>query len=282
MNRIVVGVGDFTEDHPAIAWAIQFARRSRAGIDLVHVVDTSWGHVPEEPLERALLVAEEALRDTARRAESETPGVTVTSHARIGSPVNELVGASEGADLLVVSAHPRTRDSGASRRISRITALARCSVVVVPSEVIPRGEGVVVGVDGSVASDVAVQFAAELADAHNESLTVVLAWGEPEAWSITEPLLVEREPAQEDLLMIAESIAGLAERFPDLTVVSEVSASHPEHALFQLSRDARMLVVGSHGRRGLAHALLGSVSESMIAELPCAVAVIRAVAAPRE
>jgi len=276
MSKIVVGVSEFVRAHPSIQWAMTFAETNGLPVELVHVVDTSWGHAPEDYIETALLKAEEKTRDLAQLARDAHPRVEVESHVRLGSPVNELVTASEGAQLLVLGSHPETRDSGSSRRTVRIASLAPCSVVVAPSAVIPVGEGIVVGVDGSVESDLAVQFAARLADAHQESLTVVLAWAHPEAWAVTEPFLFETEPSEEDMLIVAESIAGLAGSYPDLEIVTEVSASRPETALRNVAHDARVLVVGSRGRHGLAKALLGSVSESLVADLPCAVAVIRA------
>jgi universal stress protein A len=37
-----------------------------------------------------------------------------------------------------------------------------------------------------------------------------------------------------------------------------------------------MIVMGSHGRQGLSHALLGSVAEKVVQHAPCAVLVIPA------
>ncbi|MGV8885309.1 MAG: universal stress protein [Microbacteriaceae bacterium] len=276
MQKIVIGVSDATREHPSVDWAMHHAKRHSAQVELVHVVDTSWGHAPEGFFEKTLLAAEENLRDQAQKARELCAGVTVESHVRIGSPTNELVAAAEGADLLVIGVHPKDRNSGASQRIARLTALATCSVVIAPSAMIPSGQGVVVGVDGSVESDLAVRFAAELADAFGDELTVVLAWGQPEPWAITEPVLLEDKPTESDGLIIAESIAGLADSYPDLVIRAEVSGSRPERVLSALATGARMLVVGSRGRGGLERALLGSVSESLVAELPCAVAVIRA------
>lgn len=274
--KVVVGVSAVVENHPAIDWAVDFTRNRGATLELVHVVDTTWGRAPEGDVRKALLLAEEELRDRARLIQENNPGVVVESHVRLGSPVNELVNAADGATCLVIGAHPAERFDGASRLVVRIARLSPCSVIVVPSDVIPTGSGVVVGVDGSAESDLAVEFAADMADRHRESLTVVLAWGRPEAWGLLEPDLVEADPSQEDLLILAESIAGLATRYPDLAVTSEVSASRPERALYAASVDARMLVVGSRGHYSLAKALLGSTGEALVADLPCSVAIIRA------
>jgi nucleotide-binding universal stress UspA family protein len=278
--KIVVGVSDLVvadvaESQSAINWAMEFGEPRGAIVELVHVVDTTWGHAPEGYLEEALLAAEEGLRDRANIARERAPGVAIESHVRFGSPVSELVRAAEMADFLVIGAHPEDRYDGASRRTVRLAGLASCSVIVVPSSIIPAGEGVVVGVDGSADSASAVQFAADLADRYGESLTVVLAWGHPESWAMMEPVLVEADPSEEDRLIIAESIAGLATRYPHLVIHTEVSGSRPERALYAAGIDARMLVVGSRGRHGLARAMLGSVSEELVSELPCAIAVVR-------
>ncbi len=271
--KIVVGVSAVAEKHPAIDWAMEFARNRAATVELVHVVDTSWGHAPEGYFAEALLTAEERLRDLARAAQEHSEGVVVESHARVGSVVNEIVDAASGADYLVIGAHPRGQRDGTGHSAVRIARLAPCSVIVAP-DVVSTGTGVIVGVDGSVESDRAVAFAAEFADRYGEPLTVVLAWGRPEAWALVEPVLLDAEPSDADRLVVAESTAGLPELYPDLVVQSIISGARSERALYAASIGARLLVVGSHGRRGIS-ALLGSTSEAMVADLPCAVAVIR-------
>lgn len=273
--KIVVGIDELDGEHPALRWATEYGARREADIELVHVVDTTARRATDEFLEGPLLSAEGKLRDVARAAQESTPLITVEAHVRVGSPVNELVTAADTADLLVIGAHPGERYDGASRRAVRIARLAPCSVVVAPSAVVPVGTGVVVGIDGSEQSQVALRFAAEFADRHGEKLTVLLAWGQPEPWTIAQPDLVVTEPAAEDGLIVAEAIAGLAGDYPDLVIQSEISAARPERGLYAASVDARLLVVGSHGRTMLARALLGSTSEELVADLPCAVAVIR-------
>ncbi|MBU1586552.1 MAG: universal stress protein [Actinobacteria bacterium] len=277
MEKIVVAVSGVAGSHPAIDWALAYAAHRDASVELVHVVDTTWGHAPVDYIETALLRAEEHLRDRADAARRTAPGTPVTSHVHFGSPVNELVASARGAALLVVGAHPEGRYSGAGAGAVRLARLAPCSVVIVPvADVVPAGHGVVVGTDGSEASLPAVEFAAQLADRYHEDLTAVYAWGHPEPWGLTEPVLVDTEPVEEDRMVVAESLAGISSRYPDLVVHVEISGSRPEVALPAAATGARMLVVGAHGRSALSRALLGSVSESVVAELPCTVAVIRA------
>ncbi|MCB9667270.1 MAG: universal stress protein [Myxococcales bacterium] len=56
-----------------------------------------------------------------------------------------------------------------------------------------------------------------------------------------------------------------------------VRLGKPAKAIVQLAADlqADMIVIGSHGRKGIAKALLGSVSESLIRIAPCQVLVVR-------
>lgn len=262
--RIVVGASLDTDDAAAVDWAIEIARGREATVDFVHVVDITWGHAPEVFIEEALMVAEEKLRDLARSVHERMPGLEVHSRARAGSPVNDLVAVAEGADYLVISAHPDEHGGGAGRRAVRIARLAPCSVIVAPPPPSGGAQGVIVGVDGSVESDFAVEFAAELADRLGEPLTVLMSAG---------PL--DGMATDEDRLIVAESIAGVAQRYPDLDVRTQISEARPERALYGASMESRMLVVGSHGRHALERALLGSTSEAMVADLPCAVAVIR-------
>ena len=273
--KIVVAVSGKKTSHPAIEWALAFAQPGHESVEFVHVVDTTWGTIPDGYLEAALLAAEDQLRDRADRALQDYPEVLVTSHVRVGDPTAEIVQAASGADLLVVGAHPASAHAGVGRRAVRIAAHAPGSVIVVPTDVVPTGTGIVVGIDGSEDSARALAFGAQYADRMHERLTVVYSWAAPEAWGLIESTLLPVESADEDRLVLSEAVAGLAEQYPDLDLVTEVSAASPLRALYGASLGARLVVVGSRGRNGLEKAFLGSVSEDLVADLPCAVAVIR-------
>jgi len=273
MKNIVVGVSGKDTGHAAISWAMEFASPTHTPVEFVHVVDNTWGGASDEYVETALLRAEEKLRDTAAQAQSGHPQVPVSSHVLVGSPNDELVAAASDAELLVIGAHPTEARKG--RRPVGIASLATGSVVIVPTGPDQARNGVVVGVDGSAHSAGAIAFAAALADRYGEPLTAIYSWVFPEAWGVAGPPLLPIEPSEDDRLILAESIAGLAEQYPDLEVRSEVVTARPADALYAASVGARMLVVGNRGRRGLTKMLLGSVSEELVGERPCPVAIIR-------
>lgn len=58
---------------------------------------------------------------------------------------------------------------------------------------------------------------------------------------------------------------------------THVQISDPVHAITQLATDvqANLIIVGTHGRKGLARFLLGSVAEGVVRHAPCPVLVVR-------
>lgn len=278
MTIITVGVSGSELAHPALDWAAVRALATGATLDIVHVIDVSWGAASPEFIAAAMLEAEQNLHSLETRMTERHPGLRASSALRVGAPVAELVAASENSDLLVIGSHrarPQAEHAG-SRRPARIAAAAACSVVVVPGDGAPVGRGIVVGVDGSAASDAAVAFAAKEADRVQEPLSVIYSWYAPEPWAGSSvAFLWPGEPRDEDRLIIAEAIAGLAEDYPDLEIESDVVLDDPANALLNASSHARLLVVGNRGRHGITKAVLGSVSENVVWGLRSPVAVIR-------
>jgi nucleotide-binding universal stress UspA family protein len=75
-------------------------------------------------------------------------------------------------------------------------------------------------------------------------------------------------------------VAGVADRLRSagFRVSTIVREGDPRHAILDAASDWRpdVIVLGSHGRRGLNRFLLGSVSESVARHAPCSVQIVRA------
>lgn len=278
MTTITVGISGSDSTHRALDWAVDRALAVGAELVLVHVIDLSWGAAATEFLDTAMQEAELQLHALEHLTRQAHPALRLRTALRVGAPVAELAAAAEGSDLLVVGSHSAHggAEHAATRRAARIAAAASCSVVVVPVEGGIDRRGIVVGVDGSADSDVAVGFAAREADRLHEKLTVIYSWFAPQPWSTTGLAFVwPSEPRDEDRLIVAEAIGGLTQDYPDLEIAADVVYDDPANALLAASAHARLLVVGSRGRHGIAKMVLGSVSESVVFGLRSPVAVIR-------
>jgi nucleotide-binding universal stress UspA family protein len=138
---------------------------------------------------------------------------------------------------------------------------------------------VVAGVDGSAASTAVLDLAFEEADARNVPLTVVYAWWLLPLGGLGPTAPWHYDPGQaatQARRILSETLAGWSEKYPDVEVRATTRHDmNPVLALVEASRDAGLLVVGSRGRGGFAGLLLGSVSQALIADALCPVAVVR-------
>ncbi len=74
--------------------------------------------------------------------------------------------------------------------------------------------------------------------------------------------------------MLQRTVAGLADRYPDLEVRSEQADDAPAPALLAAARDAGLLVVGTRGTGGFEGLAVGSVALRMAAAAPCSVVLV--------
>ncbi|MBO3085675.1 universal stress protein [Cellulomonas fengjieae] len=267
-GAIVVGYDGSPQAQQALAWAAQEARRERRALRLVHV-----GEGDGQSLDAAV-----------ERVRSEAPGVEVTADVEADRSVpRALIRLSSDAHLLVVGSRGRGGFEGLllGSVSSAVAAHAHCPVVVVrqvPDASSTSGvRPVVVGVDGSPTSVRAIDLAFDQASWRNAPLVAVHAWDLPAMMGPVPPWTLEEV---EQLLVtekavVAESLAGHADRYPDVKVETVVQLGAPAPVVLDAASDAQLLVVGSRGRGGFGGLLLGSVSQVVVSHASCPVVVVQ-------
>ena len=145
-------------------------------------------------------------------------------------------------------------------------------------DVIPEN-AVVVGHDGSADSDEALVSALELADQLNAPVVVVRAWTistapRPADWKFG--YVSSSDDLQKAVYdELVGDVRDCVERFPNVKVSYLAKQGSAAGTLTELSRTARILVVGSRGLGGFAEMVLGSVSDQVVRHAHCSVLVTK-------
>ena len=136
---------------------------------------------------------------------------------------------------------------------------------------------IVCPVDLSASSRNALSTAIALAKRFEGALTLVHVW-QPPLYGIPEAPIAG-EVIQEMSDAAARSLADweASARSEGVTVASRLLAGDPanEISAVALACGADLIVMGTHGRTGLKHVLLGSVAEKVVRHAPCDVLVVR-------
>lgn len=225
--------------------------------------------------QEAQRLVEEAVEE-ARKIDGE---LQVTGEVVDGGAVAMLLRESRDAALVVLG----HRGLGGFAELLvgsaavQLSARADCPVLVVRGE--PRADGpVVVGVDGSALSDEATGFAFAEAAQRGTDLVAVHSWLYPSPVGPGDIMPLAYDPDRlraEEERVLAEAVAGWAERYPEVRVRQKLVAAAPARALVEESADAQLTVVGAHGRGSLGGLLLGSVSHAVLHHARSPLAIVR-------
>lgn len=141
---------------------------------------------------------------------------------------------------------------------------------------------ILVPTDGSPISEAAVDTALDLAQARSgEIVALSVAVPEPVFQSV-EGAMAYDPGLQIDVLLdhaqqYVDAIAARAQQAGVPCIPVTISALDPAEAIVDTARDQQcdMIVMGSHGRRGLSRLLAGSVTQAVLAYSPVPVMVLR-------
>lgn len=282
---VLVGVDGSAESDAAVRWATREATLRGEMITLLHVVApvvAGWPVVPmRESItkwqkESAWEVIEQA-RKTLFAEVGESPP-EVYDEVLFSRVVPTLIDASKQARMVVVG----SRGMGAVGHLlmgsvsAGLVHHAHCPVAVIHREeasATNQNAGVLLGIDGSPASEAATAWAFDEASCQGMPLVALHVWSDVGVFPILGGDWREYESQGEEVL--AERLAGWQERYPDVHVRRRLECDQPVRWLLEESDHAQLVVVGSHGRGGFAGMTLGSVSAAVAQSAKVPVIVVR-------
>ncbi len=290
-GAILVGVDGSAAALGAVRWVAHDAALRNVPLTLVHVSDAPLPEWPEvaapagfrqwqekqarEFIESAINIAEEST--------GERGPVQIDSKVFYSATVPTLVGLSTEAAMVVVGyrGHGGVLVRSFLGSVSSgLVYHAHCPVAVIHDEEplianVARAP-VLVGIDGSPASEAATAIAFDEASRRGVGVMALHAWTDLRVSDFKELFPNSNWDAQlsEEEETLAERLAGWHERYPDVGIIRKIEIGDPASPLIEASERAQLLVVGSHGRGGFAGMLLGSVGAAVVnrARIPVIVA----------
>ncbi|MGZ8813325.1 MAG: universal stress protein [Mycobacterium sp.] len=287
-HGILVGADGSPPSNVAVDWAAREASMRNLPLSIVHVIASPavrmWPEVPV-PTEVVARIAGEGheilseARTTAQNATADSRRIHIETELMTGGALPTLIDLSKDAEMVVVGC----RGTGPINRrllgsVSRgLIQHAHAPVAVIhdedPMMTYPSKAPVLVGMDGSPASEAATAVAFDEASRRGVDLIALHVWSDFAIYEMPETELAALQRRADETL--SERLAGWQERYPDVRVRPIVALNRPVHQLLDRSEAAQLTVVGSHGRGGFAGMLLGSVSLAVAESARMPVLVVR-------
>jgi nucleotide-binding universal stress UspA family protein len=268
IEKLMVATDGSKYSESAIREAISLAKICSSNLIAVSVVkaDIELDSVLPQFVEKAEQDAIKHLESVKTQAAKE--GVNcITIVSRSEEPYEDIVrhALKNNVDMIIMGTHGKTEMK--RLMMGSVTALvighAPCKILVLPLNAKVECKNILIATDGSKYSEAAASEALGIAKRCQSSLIVISV-------------------ASSD-----EEIASAKDNVNKVTVAAEkegiktaaiVTTGKPYEAIIETSKKnkADFIIVGSHGRTGLARLLMGSVTERVIGHAEVAVLVVKA------
>lgn len=283
---IAVSVDGSAESDAAVRWAAREALLREADVTLVHVVApvvVTWpvGYLRASFAEWQEQNAQDAIEQAQKIFAAEVGNgkmPVVKAQVLHDNVAPGLVAASGDAEIIVAGSRGLGAISGTLLGSISRTLLhhARCPVAIIhtnEADTAHHTAPVLVGIDGSPASEAATALAFDEASRRQVDLVALHAWSDVGVSPVLGMDWHEYEDQGHEVL--AERLAGWQEQYPDVHVQRRIVCDRPARWLLDESEHAQLVVLGSRGRGGFAGMLLGSVSAAVAEAAKCPVLVVR-------
>lgn len=274
-----------------MGYAVTLAAAWKAELCVMTVLELYPGMDPDYTVNKMFLdhARTEATRQLdAVQARLKGDGQAIATRIEIGIPSQavQTVAQSTAADLVVVGTHGRTGLDHVliGSTAERVVRMAPCPVLAVKVDKGERGatatvgiKRIVVPIDLSSCSLDALEYATQFAKHIGASITILHAM-EPVAYGLDFSLSHAKEWKRQR--------EYLEERLTVLTACLTSSGVKTDHVLkpgvpadsitsYVTQQRYDLMIMGTHGRRGISHILVGSIAGAMLRHAPCPVLTVR-------
>ncbi len=274
-DAVVVGIAELEIDRRVALWAAREALARRVPLWICHVwewssTDRAVLPLPDDPPAGPRPAGERIVAETAAAVRAEMPGLEVHGALGYGHPARMLLDVSDEAGLIVVGA----RDGGGFPALligsvsAQVAAHAQCPVAVVrPTSA--AATDVVVGIDGSVQSDRAIEIGLAEARRTGGTLIAVHSYRFPPLAAAYAPnpgidVDAHRIAAEQ----VLDRALGDLDTRTDVKIERRLVHGPPARVLLEAAAGAAVLVVGARGLGGFSGLVLGSVSQQVVRHAP--------------
>ncbi|MBB2960922.1 universal stress protein [Methylobacterium sp. R2-1] len=267
--RILVATDFSPRSHRAVRRAGILAGQSEGDVILMHVVDGAGAHQAARDIREAQRMIAEQVAVVPEFFRVECRSLVVAG--RLSDAVLDAATARQ-ADMIVIGSGHGTDARGPGRTVRGLIRAAPCPILVVNRSVVGPYTKVTVPIDLSDASARALRSIASLGLADHVRVTVVHAFE-----ALGKPKLTGFGVSREQIDGYVESWRSLyAEEVDAFLEVhgpaardwpTRVEEGRPEEVIAGLAArtSSELLVMGTHARTGIRRALLGSVTEAVLA-----------------
>jgi nucleotide-binding universal stress UspA family protein len=267
---VVVGVS--SKQDAVVKYALAEAARLRTSLRVVHCYalpdQAAEFYVSGDVLDTFRISGETVIEDTRELIENESPEVEVEYVLANGLPGAVLLTESTNAQTIVLGADDvpwfdRMLGGEVSGHLAR---KASCPIVVVPEvdDFSARRGGVVVTIDGDTSAASPLRYGFEQADARGEILHVLHA----------APAATLQDDFDNHRANVAEVLAGWAELYPDVRVLSSLTSGDPIETCIAATEHAALVIIGRPHSHSVLFALARPLAMTVLRQAHCPVAVV--------